>query len=211
MSWSTRVDIDGFEFVLFSSDNGYHGAPVIAVENPEDLNKDGFLAAFKRAFELYPVYEADVELSSSLMYIGTLYNQEERVREFIQRFEDFGIEPSEAAARVIEHVIDYYENPKPREPKKKQGRTPVAGYVYLLQSPTGHYKIGCTSNPHNRAKTFGIQLPFEVEFLALIYFEDMYALEAEMHEEFAHKRVNGEWFALDDADVEYIKSMEIPA
>jgi len=211
MTWMRRVDIDGFEFMLFSRDNSQDYLPVVATDNPEDFNRDGFQAAFNRAFELHPVYEADVELASRYFSVDSFYDREDEVREYIRLYEHFGIEPSEMAARVIEYLIDYYENPKPREPKKKQGRKPVAGYVYLLQSPTGYYKIGCTSNPHNRAKTFGIQLPFEVEFLALLYSEDMYTFEAEMHEEFAHKRVNGEWFALDDADVEYIKSMEIPA
>lgn len=81
------------------------------------------------------------------------------------------------------------------------------GYVYLIRSASGHYKIGRTKDPKNRMKTFGIQLPFEVEYLCLIETVDMKALEMSLHEQFASKRVNGEWFALDAEDVEYIKDM----
>lgn len=209
MSWSRQVDIDGFEFVLFSRDNGYDGMPVIGIEHPEYLNRDGFLSAFKHAFELYPAHEADMELSQWSDYIEYFHCQEDKVREYIQRFKDVGIEPSETSADMIRQLMAYYNHPTPAPaPKKPQGRAPVAGWVYLLQSPTNHYKIGCATNPRNRAKTFGIQLPFEVEFLALIYTEDMYSLEGSLHEKFANKRVKGEWFALDAADVDYIQALE---
>jgi hypothetical protein len=209
MMWTRRIDVDGFEFVLFSRTNGRTYAPVISIEHEDYLTRDGFLSAFKRAFEVYPAYEADIELSFYWMDVSSLYSREDEVREYIQCFKDTGIEPSEKAAYVIEQLTAYYELPKkPPMPKKQKGRKPVAGWVYLLQSPTNHYKIGCATNPRNRAKTFGIQLPFEVEFLALIYTEDMYSLEGSLHEKFANKRVNGEWFALDAADVDYIEALE---
>lgn len=212
MSWTYRIDVDGFEFVLFSRDNGFRRSPVVSIEHPEYLERDGFLAAYKRAFEVYPAYEADMELCQWSNHIEYFHCREDEVREYIQRFKDVGIEPSETSADMIRQLMAYYKHQTPAPaPKKPQGRAPVAGYVYLLQSPTNHYKIGCATNPRNRAKTFGIQLPFEVEFLALIYTEDMYSLEGSLHEKFANKHVNGEWFALDAADVDYIKALdEVP-
>lgn len=82
------------------------------------------------------------------------------------------------------------------------------GFVYLVKSPNGAYKIGRTKNPQSRAKTFGVLLPFEIEFLCLIKTKDMRQLEKELHERFATKRLNGEWFELSDEDVEYIKGLE---
>ncbi len=89
-------------------------------------------------------------------------------------------------------------------PRTKAGR---AGFVYLVQSPTGFYKIGRTSDPNNRMKTFSVKLPFEVSYVCVIETVDMKALEASLHEQFAGKRASGEWFALDAEDVEYIKDM----
>lgn len=82
-----------------------------------------------------------------------------------------------------------------------------AGYVYLVKAETGQYKIGLSKDPHNRAKTFGVLLPFNVEFEALIKTDNMRLLEAQLHQRFASKRLYGEWFKLEPADVEYIKSL----
>ena len=90
-----------------------------------------------------------------------------------------------------------------RPPRRKK-----PGFVYLLQSPTRAYKIGRTKSPENRIKTFGIKLPFEIEYVALIKTHDMNTLENQLHSRFETKRVNGEWFALDQEDIDYIKSLE---
>lgn len=83
------------------------------------------------------------------------------------------------------------------------------GYVYLIQSPSGYYKIGKTINPTNRMKTFTVKLPFEVEYLALIPTQDRHSLERELHKLFDNKRVNGEWFQLDANDVAHIKNLAV--
>ena len=94
---------------------------------------------------------------------------------------------------------------------QRQGWQPLPprnpGFVYLLQSPTSAYKIGRTKNPDDRLKTFGVKLPFEVEYVCLIKTADMGALEAELHGYFADKRINGEWFNLTPDDVAQIKEM----
>lgn len=81
------------------------------------------------------------------------------------------------------------------------------GYVYLLSSPFGFYKIGCSIKPKNRLLTFGVTLPFEVECICLIYSRDMYGLEKQLHQHFADRRTRGEWFELSDADIEYVKGL----
>lgn len=94
-------------------------------------------------------------------------------------------------------------------PKKETPASPKyrPGYVYLLKSPTGYYKIGRAKNPEKRLETFNVKLPFEVDFECLIYSDDMWFLERELHIKFKDKRVQGEWFKLDDEDIAYIKSL----
>lgn len=83
-----------------------------------------------------------------------------------------------------------------------------AGYVYLLRADNGTWKIGKTVNPHSRKKTFGVKLPFQVEFEHLIECGDMTKLEKELHSMFAEKRLRGsEFFALTPDDVEKIKKL----
>ncbi len=75
------------------------------------------------------------------------------------------------------------------------------GYVYVLKSDSGHYKIGKTSDPKNRRETFGVKLPMEVEYIVLIQSHGYHQLEAKLHQQFKHKRVNGEWFNLSETDL----------
>lgn len=85
---------------------------------------------------------------------------------------------------------------------------PRPGFVYLLRSPTSFWKIGRAANPADRLKTFGVQLPFEVEYEHLIPVSDMVAAELYLHNQFAHRRTKGEWFALTDADILEIKAID---
>lgn len=80
------------------------------------------------------------------------------------------------------------------------------GYVYLLGGG-GYYKIGRSRNVSRRMRQLEIQLPWPVEVLHTIPCEDHHASEKALHERFAGKRANGEWFALDDEDVEWIKGV----
>lgn len=80
------------------------------------------------------------------------------------------------------------------------------GYVYLLWSEMGVYKIGRTKTPDTRLKAFS-SLPFEVRCECLIETDNASELEHSLHTRFADKRGRGEWFALNADDVQYIQSL----
>lgn len=75
------------------------------------------------------------------------------------------------------------------------------GYVYVLKSDSGHYKIGKTNNPNDRLGTFSVKLPMEVEYLVLIESPNYHRLESVLHKQYDHKRINGEWFNLSPTDL----------
>lgn len=87
-------------------------------------------------------------------------------------------------------------------------RSRISGYVYLLKSASGYWKIGKTVNPDDRIKTFSVKLPFEVEYEHLITCEDHHKAEADLHARFSAKRANGEWFCLDASDIAWIKAIK---
>lgn len=94
----------------------------------------------------------------------------------------------------------------------RQKGQPQKGFVYLLPAYGENgligYKIGKTTNPLSRRKTFSIKLNFEVKFLALIGTDDHSKLETELHRRFAAKRLgSSEWFTLSEEDVKYIQSL----
>jgi hypothetical protein len=83
------------------------------------------------------------------------------------------------------------------------------GYIYLVRAimPDTYYKIGLSKNSKSRISTMGVKLPFPIEVTHTFPTDDMRQSEKTLHDRFAHKRVNGEWFELKQADVDYICSI----
>lgn len=82
-----------------------------------------------------------------------------------------------------------------------------AGYVYLIRSASGYWKIGRTKSPKDRLKTFSVKLPFEVTLDHSIICADMHQAEKMFHRYFDAKRCGkSEFFDLSPEDVRLIKS-----
>lgn len=79
----------------------------------------------------------------------------------------------------------------------------VIGYVYVVKLDK-HYKIGISKSPETRLKEFTL-LPYELEHILIAKIKGYEVREKELHEHFADKRVRGEWFELNEEDIEYIK------
>lgn len=86
---------------------------------------------------------------------------------------------------------------------------PPGQYVYLIQDVdvTRYCKIGRTTNLSGRLQRFGIELPFNHNLIHLIYTGNSSKAETALHRRFKAQRMNGEWFALSDDDIEFIKSI----
>lgn len=102
-----------------------------------------------------------------------------------------------------------------REKRAKRGKKAKevdrSGYVYLLKTSTGVFKIGRTNNPYSRRQTFKSKLPYEhVNYLRTIRTKDMYALEKQLHKRYEAQRVKGtkEFFNLTDVQVAEICGIE---
>lgn len=97
--------------------------------------------------------------------------------------------------------IDAEEKPVPKKNADK------SGYVYVLGSDEGFYKIGLTTrNPDKRILEFSPALPFKTYLVYTIPSKNAYKLERILHQDFSHKQSNGEWYRLDEVDLEYIGS-----
>lgn len=75
-----------------------------------------------------------------------------------------------------------------------------AGFVYVLHS-NGVYKIGHARVVDKRIEQISPALPYPVELEIALSSEDRFALERELHERYANKRLGGEWFALSNEDL----------
>lgn len=104
--------------------------------------------------------------------------------------------------------VEVYQRRRKGQPK----RSDQPGYIYVMRGPVEGgvetYKIGKTSNPHSRRKTFGVKMPFKAEFIQIIKTDQMSALEKGLHEYFKAKRLAGsEFFALEQRDLYFLKQL----
>lgn len=105
----------------------------------------------------------------------------------------------------IEIDLDALSKIQNKEDKKLKK---IPGYVYLIQSPTGHYKIGKSKTPEIRHKEIGLLLPFEIKLVHTIKCEGYSQAEKLLHQRYASKRTNGEWFNLSVDDVSSILAIK---
>lgn len=87
---------------------------------------------------------------------------------------------------------------------------PRSGVVYVLKSAYG-YKVGRTRNVPARMRAFGVHLPFFYTIPLCVWFDDCVVAEGRYHEVFRSRRINGEWFDLDENDIELIRRRQFVA
>lgn len=78
------------------------------------------------------------------------------------------------------------------------------GYVYLVKMGND-YKIGISKNPKTRLGEF-TKLPIELEQICVEKVQGYKLVEEELHNHFIDKRKRGEWFVLNNADIEFVKN-----
>lgn len=78
------------------------------------------------------------------------------------------------------------------------------GYVYVLESAYG-YKVGRTRNVPNRMRAFGVKLPIAYTVRLCAWFDDHYEAESAYHRLFGDRLINGEWFSLQEQDIDLIR------
>jgi len=79
------------------------------------------------------------------------------------------------------------------------------GWVYVLQGG-GLCKIGMTARlPSRRIAEYSPKLPFKTSIVASFRVGDPRGAEASIHWMMSSKRIRGEWFNLNDSDIEGIK------
>lgn len=82
-----------------------------------------------------------------------------------------------------------------------------AGFVYLMRSGNGYYKIGISKNIKNRLDGLKRQFPIEIEVIHQITCHDYRKVEKVLHEKYSSKRAEHEWFRLNAEDVQWIISL----
>jgi hypothetical protein len=220
MASVTHYTVYGYEFIL-----DYGGAGFGITIDPAKVSLDD--PAWRAAYDVAAAFYVRWRFFMDRAYEGHQIDPRsmldadlEQVRitglEMLDNGTEWGYEADSWELRQITEYVSAVTAEQERRAKKamlpprpSRVTKPTPGYVYLIKSPTGAFKIGRTKNPADRLKTFSVKLPFEVEYVCLIPTSDMHGLEADLHGRFTSKHVNGEWFALDATDVDAIKALAV--
>jgi hypothetical protein len=98
-----------------------------------------------------------------------------------------------------------YIGPKPRFEDRSNDRI---GFIYLIRSgDTNRYKIGISKNVPSRLNTLQTENPEKLSLIRAFPAIDALKLEQELHSYFAEQRFAGEWYVLDEQDLEYVLSI----
>lgn len=99
------------------------------------------------------------------------------------------------------------EEQRRAERETKKDRRMVHGHVYILKAENGLYKIGKAKNLTQRVTDLGIKIPMSIELVGSFETDDYTAAELSLHEKYKEKRGVGEWFCLNETDIEELMSM----
>lgn len=141
---------------------------------------------------------------------------------------DFGLGKYKKPEKVRK---PYQRKPKPEpksEPKKK---TPAAqpeqdrrkeaelarrnfkqskekGFVYLMKSGNGYYKIGISKNAGSRLYGLRRQFPVEIDIVHKIASNNYRNVEKFLHRKYAHRKAELEWFKLEPEDIRWLTALQ---
>ena len=215
--------INGIKFLLLVSSPGGYGIVI----NPRDTDSPDFATAFAEAKEKFYAIEV-IEQAKHILGYGIISEDPDENHDLFCKLHiarqqvyyslpdnDFYYVPDEFLAD-IEFAMILLKNglpapPRPMKPVAEPPKpTPKPGFIYILKAitPDNHYKIGRSKDPVNRIETMGVKLPFPLEPIHQFPTSDASRAEKQLHEQYEDKRVNGEWFALSDSDVETICQIE---
>lgn len=84
----------------------------------------------------------------------------------------------------------------------------IDGYVYLIESENGLFKIGRSKDVWKRFSSIAMAVPVPITLRHVVPTINYIRAEEWLHEQFASKRHHGEWFQLDQDDLEWFKDLE---
>lgn len=109
-------------------------------------------------------------------------------------------------ASVTYEDIDWMNKEKDLN-RTDTGKRIVSGFVYLMQADNGYYKIGRSIDVDFRNKQHMRDYPLVITVLHSFFCKDYVKAETHLLRMFSDKKLQGEWFALEKADVDFIMNI----
>lgn len=201
----------GFQFGDFSGIDG------VLVPGDAPYSDQNWLHSFEIALVEYRYFHT-ARWCSELIIQKPRDFENEQIADWIQKL-DYVIEyskshlyrPTESEIATLNSIRKtFIAEQQRRERTVRPSKKPRPGYIYLVRAitPDNHYKIGLSKNPVTRIESMSVKLPFPIESIHQFPTNNMHIAERQLHERYADKRANGEWFQLTDQDVQDICGIE---
>lgn len=191
---------------------------IILFENDTLLYLDKFHKPVKYNNELYTektysiINTSEVELlaSKDIKKIR-IQNSDGTIEQECEPFDDKNGIMKKAFRDYVNNYISLFMSIDPTDyehKEKKVERNEKKCHVYLMKDTTNmYYKIGISNKPKYREKTLQSEKPT----IELMYYKQFpsrkiaESIEKALHNTFRSKRIRGEWFKLDENDIDEIK------
>ncbi len=138
--------------------------------------------------------------------VGSIHSREDW--EIIKRGGDLFLSLG-TKEEIDQHNLELAENRRSSKSTSSdipppKSTTTTEGYIYVLRSEAGHYKIGKAIDPFSRSKTIGTQHAYKIDLIYIALCLDYTRVERYLHQALSSYRMNGEWFDLPADKVEWL-------
>lgn len=110
-------------------------------------------------------------------------------------------------ASVSSDDIDWINKERARVKAENERRKYTPGFVYLMKSSNGYYKIGRATNVDIRNKQHLRDYPIAIDVIHFFFCRNCVKGESYLLKMFGDRRLQGEWFELEPDDVKFITSI----
>jgi predicted GIY-YIG superfamily endonuclease len=83
-----------------------------------------------------------------------------------------------------------------------------SGFIYILKSSNGYYKIGRAKEVNVRVAAWKTVFPIKIKLVNSFACKNRMAVENALHNKYAKKRLEREWYKLEKEDVNYLMSIK---
>lgn len=178
------------------------------MKNRSDWAKQQLRKLFKfegegGALDIIALHEAAIEMN---LISPLIASREKRAKEVNRKIRLVNKEHKEKQI-ALNRKSD--EVPNKRLPKLPESPPPIAGFVYVIKAVSGKYKIGRTKDTKHRLQTLQTSSHKELRIVMQIKTTNYQALEKACHRKFIEKRLRGEWYDLNRADLKWIKNLPV--
>jgi len=209
-----KLEIEGHTVILGSGNFFYGGEVSLSISEIENLPDEVIGSLVRAALPRFGLLRAEYRVDYldhhcfSKQHIYRL--EDDELEEYLEELSPFAGQWDQFDEWIEKLTTERDRREVKRQKQERAARRKaqrdgcVPGFVYIIRHQNA-FKIGKSNNPDRRIRQeLSPKLPHDVKVVCILETTNMSRLEASLHEQFADRRLNGEWFSLTDDDLSTI-------